>query len=146
MRTKLGLPAGLEPAVSAELVEDVLTLMRDSHVDHTSFFRLLGRAARGELEPVRGLVLDLPRFDEWLQRWLALAPDTEAMDAANPVYVPRNHLVEEALEAAVQGELAPFTALLEVVRSPYDERPGLERYAEPPPEDFGRRYQTFCGT
>jgi uncharacterized protein YdiU (UPF0061 family) len=61
------------------------------------------------------------------------------------VYIPRNHLVEEALAAATDGDLGPLDALLDVLTDPYRERPGLERYAAPAPADFGA-YQTFCGT
>jgi uncharacterized protein YdiU (UPF0061 family) len=61
------------------------------------------------------------------------------------VYIPRNHLVEEALAAATDGDLDPLSRLLAAVTAPYDERPGFERYAEPAPEDFGA-YRTFCGT
>jgi uncharacterized protein YdiU (UPF0061 family) len=68
------------------------------------------------------------------------------MDRVNPVYIPRNHLVEEALAAATAGDLAPFERLVEVVIAPFEERPGLERYAAGAPEDFGATYQTFCGT
>jgi uncharacterized protein YdiU (UPF0061 family) len=67
------------------------------------------------------------------------------MDRTNPIYIPRNHLVEEALTAATDGELGPLEQLLAAVTQPYAERPGLERYAAPAPEDFGN-YQTFCGT
>ncbi len=67
------------------------------------------------------------------------------MDRANPIYIPRNHLVEEALAAATDGDLDPVRRLLDVVAAPYDERPGLERYAVPAPQDFGM-YTTFCGT
>ena len=67
------------------------------------------------------------------------------MDLANPVYIPRNHLVEEALTAATAGDLAPVGALLEVLADPFTEQPGLERYAQPAPPEFGR-YRTFCGT
>jgi uncharacterized protein YdiU (UPF0061 family) len=67
------------------------------------------------------------------------------MDRSNPIYIPRNHLVEEALTAATAGELGPLQQLLTAVTAPYDERPGLERYAAPAPEDFGD-YRTFCGT
>ncbi|WP_182523704.1 protein adenylyltransferase SelO [Nocardioides dongkuii] len=146
MRAKLGLPDGLDDAVAAPLVEELTALMQSGKVDLTSFFRALGRAARGDAEPARGLVLDLPAFDAWLERWRALGPDGDAMDRVNPVYVPRNHLVEEALAAGTAGDLAPLTDLLEAVTAPYDERPGLERYAAPAPGDFGETYQTFCGT
>jgi serine/tyrosine/threonine adenylyltransferase len=67
------------------------------------------------------------------------------MDRVNPVYIPRNHLVEEALGAATGCDLGPVERLLEVVASPFEERPGLERYAAAAPPDFGV-YQTFCGT
>ena len=68
------------------------------------------------------------------------------MAAANPLYIPRNHLVEEALEAATAGDVAPFEELLAVVCDPYTPQPGRERYAAPAPESFARQYQTFCGT
>ena len=68
------------------------------------------------------------------------------MDRVNPVYIPRNHLVEEALTAATAGDLDPFRPARSTWSpSPFDERPGLERYAEPPPAGFGD-YLTFCGT
>jgi serine/tyrosine/threonine adenylyltransferase len=67
------------------------------------------------------------------------------MRAVNPAYIPRNHLVEEALDAAAVGDLGPFEAMLDVLSRPYDERPGLERYTLPAgPEQ--RVYRTFCGT
>ena len=59
------------------------------------------------------------------------------MDKVNPVYIPRNHLVEEALTAAIDGD-PPLEQLLEAVTAPYNERPGLERYAAAAPQDFGR--------
>jgi uncharacterized protein YdiU (UPF0061 family) len=145
MRAKLGLPAGVEDAEATALADELLALLQANHVDYTSFFRGLGSAARGDAEPVRGLVLDLAAIDGWLQRWRALGPDAQAMDRVNPVYIPRNHLVEEALTAAVGGDLNPVRRLLEAVTAPFDERPGLERYAGPAPEDFGS-YVTFCGT
>ncbi len=146
MRAKLGLATGADDAVVASLVEDLLALMRAGRVDHTSFFRALGAAARGDDEPARGLVLDLAAFDGWAARWHAAGPDADAMDRVNPVYIPRNHLVEAALTAATDGDLEPLGRLLAVVRAPYDERPGLDAYAAPAPGDFGASYQTFCGT
>jgi uncharacterized protein YdiU (UPF0061 family) len=144
MRAKLGL-AHVDQDALAPLVSELLDQLQQSRVDHTSFYRSLGRAARGDAEPARGLFIDLAAFDGWLSRWRALGPDADAMDGVNPVYIPRNHLVEEALAAATEGELGPLEQLLAAVTAPYDQRPGLERYAEPAPEDFGA-YRTFCGT
>lgn len=121
-------------------------MLGESHPDFTSFFRRLSAAAGGDAEPVRGLVLDLPRFDAWLELWRGVGPDVETMARVNPVYVPRNHLVEEVLEAATAGDLVPLARLLDALSAPYDERPGLERYAEPGPQDFASTYRTFCGT
>jgi uncharacterized protein YdiU (UPF0061 family) len=145
MRAKLGLPDGLDSAVVAPLVEELLTLMQASRVDYTTVFRTLATAARGDGGPTGHLFLDPAAIDEWVTRWRALAPDPDAMDRVNPVYIPRNHLVEEALAAAVDGDLAPFERLLDAVTAPFDERPGLERYTAPAPPDFGA-YRTFCGT
>ena len=136
MREKLGLSDGLDEAVTSTLVTDLLALLREQRVDYTSFFRSLGD------EPRRP---DQPALDGWLTRWRALGPDLAAMNRVNPAYVPRNHLVEEALSAATGGDLGPFTELLQVVGAPYDERPGLERYAAPTPAGSGS-YRTFCGT
>jgi uncharacterized protein YdiU (UPF0061 family) len=144
MRAKLGL-RDVDDDVATPLVAGLLDQLQQSRVDHTSFYRLLGRAARGDVEPIRGLFVDLAAFDGWLARWRSLTPDAEAMDRVNPVYIPRNHLVEEALAAATAGDLDPLSRLLAAFTAPYDERPGLERYAEPAPEDFGD-YRTFCGT
>ena len=145
MCTKLGLSPGADAEIVTPLTDELLALLTQNHIDYTSFFRHLGQAARGETEPARGLFVDLAGFDGWLSRWQALSPDAELMDRVNPVYIPRNHLVEEALTAATTGDLAPLEQLLRVLADPYDERPGLERYASPAPEDFGK-YRTFCGT
>jgi uncharacterized protein YdiU (UPF0061 family) len=144
MRAKLGV-RGADDNVVTPLISELLEQLLQSRVDHTSSYRFLGRAARGDVEPARGQFVDLVAFDGWLARWQALAPDADAMDRVNPVYIPRNHLVEEALAAATAGDLDPLSRLLAAVTAPYDERPGLERYAEPAPEDFGA-YRTFCGT
>jgi serine/tyrosine/threonine adenylyltransferase len=143
MRAKLGLPGGVEDP--APLIEELLGLLAESRVDYTSFFRSLAGAARGDAEPARGLFLNLAGFDGWLARWRATNPDADAMDRVNPVYIPRNHLVEEALAAATADDLAPMQQLLAVLSRPFEERPGLQRFADPAPEDF-TDYRTFCGT
>lgn len=145
LRAKLGFPAEVANTVTAELGEELLELLRSSQVDWTSCFRALGAAARGDVQPVRGQFLELATIDDWLARWQALDPDPDLMDRTNPAYIPRNHLVEEALDAATAGDLGAVQRLLEVVQHPFEARPGLERYAAPAPQDFGR-YTTYCGT
>ncbi|MBT0768653.1 YdiU family protein [Kineosporia sp. J2-2] len=145
MRAKLGLIGDPGDDVLAPLVSDLLDLLETNQVDHTSFFRSLSTAARGDTGPTRYLLADPTAADGWLARWVALAPQATLMDDVNPAYIPRNHLVEEALTAATDGDLEPLHRLLEAVTAPFDERPGLERYAVGAPPEFGS-YQTFCGT
>ncbi|NKZ15071.1 YdiU family protein [Mycolicibacterium septicum DSM 44393] len=138
MRAKLGLSADVDDEAARTLIDDLLALLQQNRTDYTSFFRDLSRTAGGQSRIAAG-------FDEWLARWRALDPDTAAMDRVNPVYIPRNHLVEEALDAATHGDLEPVEHLMDALTAPYDERPGLQRYAAPAPADFGA-YRTFCGT
>jgi uncharacterized protein YdiU (UPF0061 family) len=145
MAAKLGLPDGLDDGVASPLVDEVLSILQAGRADHTSFFRALSGAARGDAEPVRALLPDPAAFDAWCARWSALGPDADAMDRVNPAYIPRNHLVEVGLAAATGGDLDPLARLLDAVTGPFDERHGLERYAAPAPGDFGA-YRTFCGT
>jgi uncharacterized protein YdiU (UPF0061 family) len=89
-------------------------------------------------------------LDAWVGRWRARlqgdpAAVADAMDRANPLYIPRNHLVEDALAAATAGDLGPFERLLDAVTDPFQERPGLEAHAEPAPVTDGP-YVTYCGT
>ena len=131
----------------------MLGLLQADRVDWTSWFRVLAAAARGDEEAARARFADPAGFDAWFARWLAAATAggrdpgevADAMDGVNPVYIPRNHMVEAALTAATEGDLDPFRALVEVVADPFTARPGREAYAEPAPSDLGP-YRTFCGT
>ena len=67
------------------------------------------------------------------------------MDAANPITIPRNHKVEEALNAAENGDMAPFLTMLEAVRNPFADRAEWAPYTEAAPASFGD-YVTYCGT
>lgn len=145
MRAKLGLPSSLTDTVVTPLIDELLRLLQENRVDHTTCYRDLAAFARGSAEPIRGRFLNLPAFDAWAARWLALGPDVDLMDRVNPVYVPRNQRLEEALAAATDDDLDPLGLLLGAVARPFVERPGLEAYAAPASQDFGG-YQTFCGT
>ncbi len=151
MRAKLGL-ADREPE-DETLVEDLVALAVGEKVDYTGFFRDLSGVLREDPAAARDHLLDRAAWDTWSARWWAElraqgadpAAAAQAMDRVNPVYIPRNHKVEEALAAATDGDLDPFHKLVDVVTHPFQERPGLEEYAEPAAESFGP-YRTFCGT
>ena len=151
MRAKLGLDD--DRPGDAELVDDLLALLHAHSVDFTSTFPALSASLGGDDARVRALFTDGAGFDPWAARWRArlssqphdIRAVAACMDRVNPVYIPRNHKVEEALAAATAGDLEPFRRLVDVVTRPFDERPGLEPYAEPSPSG-SRGYRTFCGT
>ncbi len=151
MREKLGL--GADRPGAGRLIEDLLALLQAQTVDFTSCFRALSSAVLGDTTPARSLFTEPSAFDAWSTRWRAQQSSqtrhpraiAEAMDQVNPVYIPRNHQVEEALATASEGDLGPFHRLLDVLVQPFEERPGLESYAAPAPSTFGP-YRTFCGT
>ena len=147
-RAKLGLVE--ERAEDAALVEELLNLMAANKADFTLTFYNLSTAAQ-EASPLTTLASE---FHPWAAKWRtrlqaeATTPEERAqrMKQANPRFIPRNHLVEEALEAAVdRGDLAPFEALLERVTHPFDASPGSERYEQAPQAEQQIRY-TYCGT
>ncbi len=151
LREKLGLTT--QAPGDEALAEDFLELLRRGRVDHTLGFRALADVAEGRTARLRGLFPAHVPVGGWLARWrerLAREPGGTASRAqvlrrVSPLYIPRNHKVEEALAAAEAGDLGPIERLLEAVTRPFDERPGLEDHAEPAPEDFGP-YRTTCGT
>ena len=154
LRRKLGLAGEREDDTA--LAQDLLTLMAENHVDFTLCFRVLCGAVTGTEGDAasRALFANGCAYDAWAARWRqrmasdSIDPDARSagMRAVNPAYIPRNHLVEAALDAAVtRQDLGPFEQLLEVVLRPFEERSSCERYAAPPaPEE--RVQQTFCGT
>ncbi|MEC9403358.1 MAG: protein adenylyltransferase SelO family protein, partial [Pseudomonadota bacterium] len=151
MRAKLGLVE--ETAEDQDLFETMLSVLQEQSVDYTLFFRHLSEAAVGEPQKLRELFVDPTQIDGWLKRWMqrlesegrAPADTRTAMNLVNPLYIPRNHKVEEALQSAETGEYFMLNELLDVLKAPYEERTGFESYALPAPEAFGP-YQTFCGT
>ena len=154
-RAKLGLTrVDTDDTQDQVLVEDLLRIAEDESLDFTGLFRDLARVLRDEPTPTLDRVRDVPRWQSWQDWWLTRlqgegrdpAVIAGLMDETNPVHIPRNHLVEEALAAAHAGDLTPFEQLLEVLRSPFVNQPGRERYAEPADPDFTRGYVTYCGT
>jgi uncharacterized protein YdiU (UPF0061 family) len=154
LRRKLGLCTEREE--DAALAEDLLQRMHANRADFTLTFRRLCDAAaapEGDAS-VRSLFANPGAYDGWAAEWRRRL-DSEPLDAqarailmrsVNPAVIPRNHLVEAALDAANQRQdFQPFEELLDAVSRPYEERPGFERYTMPARPDEAV-LQTFCGT
>ncbi len=157
-RRKTGLndEAGDEDA-DRTLIHDYLDLMHRHRVDFTLGFRRLSDALRS---PSVNALVPLfgeggPELSGWLTRWQERLTQqgtpagtvAGAMDAVNPLYIPRNHLVENALDVATESQdLRLFERLLSVITRPYDERPEDALCALPGTPEQTEGYQTFCGT
>ena len=154
LRRKLGLLTEREG--DAELARDLLQAMSANGADFTLTFRRLSDAPQGDegRAGVRDLFANPAAYDEWEPRWLrrlgqepaGAAARRAAMLAVNPAFIPRNHLVEAVIRAAVdEGDFAPFHELVTVLSNPFEAQPAFARYADPP-ADSERVLQTFCGT
>jgi len=131
---KIGLRGGGEDDIAK--VQDLLVRMADNQADFTRTFRgLSDGTARDEF-------VDPTAFDDWARDWDG---DAQIMRAANPAFIPRNHRVEEAIQAGLQGDFAPFERLNAVLRRPFDDQPEHADLQAAPTEQQQVR-QTFCGT
>jgi uncharacterized protein YdiU (UPF0061 family) len=154
MRRKLGLMNGEDG--DAALAEDLLDAMHRNQADFTLTFRRLCEAAAGDAGDagVRSLFANPGDYDRWSARWRArlaresLEPQTraEAMRRINPAFIPRNHRIEQVINAAVERQdFEPFAELCTVLSQPYLSRAGFEPYTDPP-QPGEHVLQTFCGT
>ncbi len=150
LRQKIGLQTEREG--DGSLTQDLLKLMATDNTDFTLTFRRLCDACDGRVgdAAVRVLFKDFAAYDAWASRWRErLAFEAEpavAMRTVNPAVIPRNHLVEAAINAAVdRDDFQPFEDLLGAAGQPFRDDPATERYTLPPRDDQ-RVLQTFCGT
>lgn len=156
-KTKLGLALGEHLGAADEterkLIDDWFELLAAHKVDYTLSWRYLADAVEGQVGNLRTLMTESAELDAFLTRWNEALKDlpkvvvAEELRAKNPICLPRNHLVEEALAAASDaGNMEPFKNLLQAVRHPFTETPTCARYVLPASSEFTASYRTFCGT
>lgn len=144
MRGKLGLLD--EQEEDAALINDWLHLLQQQGLDYTNAHRQLMQFELPSEPQWQLLELQL-----WHQRWLdRIGENKEAakalMQQHNPMVIPRNHLVERALNSAQNDDnMQPFNQLMAVLQQPYQERPLTDSYCQPA-QSHERVTQTFCGT
>jgi serine/tyrosine/threonine adenylyltransferase len=146
LRAKLGLAT--EHDDDAALADDFLRLMAEDHADFTIAWRRLA-----SIEQARDCFLQRDKFDAWAQRYrdrLALESSDDAeratrMNRVNPKFVLRNHLAQNAIEAAQQGDFSETERLLHVLEHPFDEQPHNEAYAAFPP-DWASHLEVSCSS
>lgn len=146
MRLKLGLIT--EETQDLALIDELLQWMEVNEADYTNTFRIL---TLGQFE--NNALFQLETFKQWQNKWqerLQRQPQSAelvqlTMRQHNPAIIPRNHRVEEALDAANEGNLLPLQQLLEVLTQPFAYTTEQEKYAALPPAT-SCTYRTFCGT
>ena len=152
MRRRLGLTSAADG--DQQLVERLLQLMQGSAVDYSLFFRRLGeQPAEQAVAGLRDEFIDLAGFDQWGQDYCArsaldgLLQDERQlrMHAVNPLYVLRNYLAQQAIEAAEIGDYAPVRELHAVLSRPFEEQPGMQGYAQRPPQ-WGKHLEISCSS
>ncbi|MEJ6709537.1 MAG: YdiU family protein [Amylibacter sp.] len=144
----LGIAAKLGIAVDSTFMQSTFKVMTDHGCDFTRFFAELTRiAAGGTDEKFVQLFVSKDAGQSWLKTWRAVFDPTllDGMKAANPVFIPRNHCVEEAISSAVAGDFASFEKLVSVLETPFADQPENSEYERPPTADQVV-HQTFCGT
>jgi uncharacterized protein YdiU (UPF0061 family) len=154
MRAKLGLDLAQDG--DKDLLDDLLGMMAGERVDMTIALRALSafdRGSAGTPAAFRDHFIDRGAADAWGERYLRRleaeprsdAERRAAMDRANPKFVLRNHLAQEAIAKAEAGDFGTVRTLHELLRRPYDEQPGHERFAALPP-DWARHIEVSCSS
>ncbi|MEX0366196.1 MAG: YdiU family protein [Ruegeria sp.] len=140
-RAKIGLATVEEGDL--QLISDLLTRMAQNQADFTNTFRALGS------ETARDQFTDPAVYESWAETWQArTARETDphaTIHAANPAFIPRNHRVEQMIQAAVQGDYTPFRRLSTALSAPYADQPDYSDLTRPPVDSEVVR-ATFCGT
>lgn len=148
-RTKLGLPPEAPVELSVELVKECLDLLDTQRVDFTLFFRHLTRVADGEdSKTLAAMFSDSEAFEKWFVKWRNEADPAQRlsdMRTANPIRIPRNHRVEQAIQSAYGGDFASFHRLVDALAAPcVDQAEYADLETPPRPEEVV--HKTFCGT
>lgn len=138
---RFGAKLGLRDAGASDrpLIEGLLDLMTTQQADFTRVFRgLVDGTAAAEFA-------DAAPFRDWHARWMACAPDLSLAAAVNPVRIPRNHRIQQVIDAGVQGDFAPFDRLSQALTAPYQARDDWADLSLPPSPGEEVRV-TYCGT
>jgi uncharacterized protein YdiU (UPF0061 family) len=154
MREKLGLVE--KQSDDEALIQELLSLLQGSRADYTRFFREFGEFRSGiSVAPhaLRDWFLDPARFDAWAARYgERLRSDRsrdeerrQRMNRTNPKYVLRNYLAQIAIEKAQQKDFSEIDRLLAILQNPFQEHPGMESYAAPPP-NWGKHIVVSCSS
>lgn len=132
------------------LVDELLQLMEQLELDYTNTFTALSF----EIETLSQAIRNQPLMKNWLEKWeKRIAQNSSGFETAkkimknhNPVFIPRNHNVESALNNACNGDYSSFNLLINLLKSPYNYQNEFDYFLNAPSKEFENNYQSFCGT
>ena len=140
---------------SKETLTKLLRIMLDNKSDYTLTFRYLSEIIKGKRDSLfKQQFLEHKQISNWLKEWKELIKDQNlakkemalSMESSNPVFIPRNHLIERAIKAAVENnDFSEMKTLLTILSKPYEEQSKYGEYMKPP-KPLEVVHQTFCGT
>ena len=130
-----------------KIIDSYLKILHSESIDFTLSFRDLAKIVNKSMEVKDSIFKESKNFEEWFKAWKKEINITEIfqeMNLKNPCYIPRNHLIEDALKHANNGDMTEINLITKLLEAPFIEKDGYEKYTMPSPCDG--RYVTYCGT
>ena len=131
-----------------QLVDELLHFMERFNKDYNNTFWSLSQD-----DFLKNTLMNNSAFITWYKKWQknlnkfsSMKKAQDLMTKNNPIIIPRNHLVEEAIEEAVNGNTNSFQRLLHIISAPYQQQDNLDKFMKPPKTSFEENFQTYCGT
>ena len=130
------------------LIDELLYFMQKFNKDYNNTFWSLSQDdfLNNKLMNNTNFILWYKKWQKNLNRFSNIKEAQDLMKKNNPIIIPRNHLVEEALEEASNGSINSFQKLLHIISNPYQHQDDLEKFIKPPEVNFEKNFQTYCGT
>jgi uncharacterized protein YdiU (UPF0061 family) len=132
-----------------KIIEDYLKILESNSIDFTKSFRDLSKLYFSNLEIKESEFSGVSNFIDWYERWKQQLDKNQNlaknMDNINPCYIPRNHILEEALINAINNKNSEINKLIKILNSPYKEISDFQKYASPSLKP-DINYVTYCGT
>ena len=151
MCKKIGISGSKEKNHS--ILRRLLKIMMENQADYTLTFRNISKVLTENSDEFFQLFKDKNEIHQWLKDWRAVVNSENSdlmsleknLNEINPIYIPRNHQVQQAIDKAYENDFSKMLEMIDVVKRPFEEKPQYSSYAEAP-LDEQKVQRTFCGT
>jgi uncharacterized protein YdiU (UPF0061 family) len=130
------------------LIDELLLLMKKLKMDYTNTFSFLTQDNfnANQISRNTDFIKWQKKWNKYLNKTTSLKEAKHLMKKYNPIFIARNHLIDEAIKKAVNGDMVSINKILEILSAPYQYQDGLEEFTKPPSANFEECFQTYCGT